>query len=279
MLKERVSQQFPHTLKCLSTTLFLRSAPSSSARIALEALIKSRSRAGLERVSAPLQGQEDLMFAKAQPLDSLKSRIRVTFGRAKRNGMYDWPIEEVLNTLEAHRRGAQVASLAGYGYSKSKMGITQEYFILTHMLQQHMNGMSWIEDCPERIENFIRLSFQLLHSLNNKGVTHMDFWASNVMVNLRPDQAPKAIDLENCFSDPSPYLSETLAFQFGFFYRREIYRFITEARYDELVQQELLAYGAIDGEKFERIYRLSKHEKIGRKDRREIFLNGTVVVG
>jgi hypothetical protein len=276
MLKDKVSAQFPHTLKFMSSTLFLRAAPTKAVRVALETLIKSRLRAGFKRVSAPLQGQEDLIFAKTQPLPSLRSRMRATFGCVKRDGLYDWPVEEVLNTLEAHHRGANVAPMAGFGYSKSKVGLTQEYFILTKMLDEHIDGMNWVENSPEQVETFIQLSFRLLHSLNAKGLTHMDFWASNVMVNLRPEDAPCAIDLENCFQRATPYTSETLAFQFGFFYRRGIYRFITEARYDELVQQELLAYGALDGAKFAAIYQLSKHEVISRKARRQIFMSGTV---
>lgn len=274
-----IYQQFPHIFKYLDSTLFLAKPPSDAKRSALCDLVENRRLAGLERVSAPLKGLEDEIFAKAQPLDSLKARIRVTLGRAKRNGMFDWPVEEVLNTLEAQRRGAPIAPLAGFGYSKSPLGITQEYFIFTELLNEHINGISWLETAPDKVETFIRQSFGLLRSLHDKDITHMDFWANNVMVSVACKQPPKAIDLENCFPKTSRYFSETLGFQFGFFYQRDIYRFITEARYDQLVSEELEAYGALDGKAFEHIYRLSKHEKIGRKDRREIFLKGTVITG
>lgn len=276
---KEIYQQFPHTFKHLDSTLFLVKAPSDAKRDALRHLVEGRRAAGLERVSAPLKGVEDELFAKAQPLDSLKAKIRVTLGRAKRNGMYDWPVEEVLNTAEAHRRGAPIAPLAGFGFSKSPLGITQEYFIFTELLGEHINGMTWIESTPGEIETFIQLSFRLLRVLHNKQITHMDFWANNVMVNLAPQDIPMAIDLENCFPTTSQYFSETLAFQFGFFYQRDIYRFITEARYDQLVAEELEMYKAVDSEAFESIYGLSKHERIGRKDRREIFWKGKFVTG
>lgn len=276
---KEIYQQFPHTLKYLDSTLFLINPPSDAERHAFRELVKERRVANLERVSAPLKGLEDELFAKAQPLDSLKAKIRVTLGRAKRNGMFDWPVEEVLNTVEAYRRGAPIAPLAGFGYSKSPLGITREYFIFTELLNEHVNGLTWVESAPEEIETFIQLSFRLLRTLHDKRITHMDFWANNVMVHLDPQEPPMAIDLENCFSNTSQYFSETLAFQFGFFYQRDIYRFITEARYDQLVATELSGYDNIDEEAFERIYRPSKHEKIGRKDRREIFWNGTVTTG
>lgn len=130
--------------------------------------------------------------------------------------MYDWPVEEVLNTAEAHRRGAPIAPLAGFGYSKSPLGITQEYFIFTELLGEHINGMTWIESTLWEIETFIQLSFRLLRVLHNKQITHMDFWANNVMVNLAPKDIPMAIDTENCFPTTSQYFSETTAFQFGF---------------------------------------------------------------
>lgn len=271
-----IYQQFPHTVRYLDSTLFLVKPPSDAKRHALFDLVRNRRAAGLERVSEPLKGVEGEVFAKAQPLDSLKAKIRVTLGRAKRNGMFDWPVEEILNTVEAHRRGAPVAPLAGFGYSKSALGLTQEYFIFTELLTQHVNGLSWLENSPDNVRALITLSFDLLRTLHEKNITHMDFWANNVMVNLLPEDSPKAIDLENCFPSRSRHFSQTLAFQFGFFYQREIYRFITESQYDSLVEQELRTYEGIDISAFEPIYRLSKHERIGRKDRREIFSKGTL---
>lgn len=67
-------------------------------------------------------------------------------------------------------------------------------------------------------------------------------------------------------------------FQFGFFYHREIYRFITEARYDALVYAALKAYPAVDKSRFAKVYEESKHQHIGRKERRGVFC-GEVVVG
>lgn len=168
----------------------------------------------------------------------------------------------------------------GFGYSKSAIGVTQEFFIFTELLTSHSNGMDWIQSPGNDVEAFIRVAFRVLKALHDKNLTHMDYWANNVMVSLTPADDHKAIDLENCFLTRSQnYTSEVLGFQFGFFYRRELYRFITEARYDELVREELNAHYSVDMAQFDGIYSLAKHEIISRRARREIFLNGTVVTG
>ncbi|RRV05265.1 hypothetical protein EGJ27_19035 [Pseudomonas sp. v388] len=278
-----IVQHFPSTFSHLNAKLYLAKPPVHAAQNAFERLIEARRHVRnqkMERVSAPLAGLEHELFAKSQPLDNLRPKIRVTLWRAKRDGMFDWPLEEVINTFEAQRRDAPVARLAGFGYSKSAVGVTQEFFIFTELLSSHINGMDWIQSPDNDIEAFIRRAFRLLKALHDKSLTHMDFWANNVMVSLTPDEPDKAIDLENCFLGSSrKHTCETLAFQFGFFYRREIYRFITEARYDQLVHEELANHYSVDMERFTPIYLLAKHEVISRRARRETFLSGTVVTG
>lgn len=278
-----IVRHFPSTLRHLNAKLYLAKAPAQGAEHAFRRLIEARRHVRnrkMERVSAPLAGLEHEVFAKSQPLDNLRPKIRVTLWRAKRDGMFDWPLEEVINTLEAQKRGAPVAQLTGFGYSKSAIGVTQEFFIFTELLTSHSNGMDWIQSPGNDVAAFIRVAFRVLKALHDKNLTHMDYWANNVMVSLTPADDHKAIDLENCFLSRSQHhTSEVLGFQFGFFYRRELYRFITEARYDELVREELNAHYSVDMTQFDGIYSLAKHEIISRRARREIFLNGTVVTG
>lgn len=276
---QQLASEFAFTLNCQKTTLHLKDHPSPATRQALVELIKQRSNQKLSRISAPLKAGNELMFAKVQPLDSFKAKVRVTLSRAQRNGRYDWPLEELINTHEAHARGANVSRLLGFGYTKSTLGLTKEFFIITRLLNQHVDGLQWMEQNPHRIEHFIESSFELLSALNRKAITHMDFWAANVMVSLQEDGLPKAIDLENCFRATSQYPAETLGFQLGFFYHRDVYRFITESRYDELVVRYITGIEHIDSAKFLKVYKASKHEKIGRKERRDIFLSGNLVTG
>lgn len=279
-----IVRHFPSTFRHLNAKLYLVEPPASTAARAFKGLIESRihrRNRKMERVSAPLRGLENEIFAKSQPLDNLRPKIRVTLWRAKRDGMFDWPLEEVINTVEAQRRGAPVARLTGFGYSKSRIGITEEFFIFTELLTSHSNGMDWIQHETNDIEEFIHIAFGLLKQLHDKNLTHMDYWANNVMVSRSPAEQHRAIDLENCFlSSSCDHLSEVLGFQFGFFYRRDIYRFITEARYDQLVAEELARhYSSVDQSRFDSIYPLAKHEVISRRARRDVFLKGTVVTG
>ena len=272
-----VLQSFPATLNHRNATIFTANRTDSSAQQAIEDLIDARLQLR-DRVSAPLKGMENDLFAKSQPLDSLRPKLRVTFGRAKRDGAFDWPVEEVINTLGAQKRGAPVAGLYGFGYRKSALGLIQEFFIFTEMLDGHLNGLTWLKR-ERNIQNLIHVSFNLLHALHSKDIVHMDFWANNVMIDPQQPTRAKAIDLENCFLTPTDHLTEVLAFQFGFYYRREIFRYVIEHDYDRLVFEELGKYDGIDRRRFDETYALSKHENISRRARREIFHKGTVVTG
>lgn len=278
MLSSKTLQQdYPFTFCLLSTTLHLREKPSTEASLALEQLIHARHEQRLTRASAPLASGETPLFAKVQPLDTFKAKVRVTFGKPLRNGRFDWPLEELMNTIEAQRRGAQMSHLEGFGCTRDRLGLVQEYFIITHLLDEHIDGTQWLRNNPDNVEGFIRDAFGLLRSLAQKNITHMDFWAGNIMVS--PEKPLKAIDFENCFADSTPHLSETLGFQLGFFYRRDIYKLITEARYDALVEEYLEQQPGICAEKFNQVYQASKHEYVGRKQRREVFLKGNLIIG
>lgn len=265
--------EYPHTLRHRSTTLHLQAPIAAHTRQAFERLIEQT--ASAKRVSAPLPCPQSLLFTKREKLDSLKKKLRMQRGRPKRNGMYDWSLEELINTREAARRGARVPRLVGYGYSRSRFGLMQDFFLITELLSGHEDGLARVRQKPEAVHRVIAAAFELLHALHCQGVTHMDLWAANVML---PEKGQaQAIDLENSFSGPTAYMSETLGFQFGFFYYREIYRYITEADYDAAVECALAEYFPdVQRAAFNRVYALAKHEEIGRLERREIFTSGVL---
>ncbi|MBC3476334.1 MULTISPECIES: lipopolysaccharide kinase InaA family protein [Pseudomonas] len=265
--------EFPHVFKhCRTTLRFQRPLPPHTHQ-AFAQLIEQPPSA--KRVSAPLDCDVSALFTKREQLDSLKKKWRVQRGNPKRNGMYDWAVEELINTREAARRGARVPELIGYGYSRSKLGLIQDFFLITRLLTGHVDGLSKVREAPETVGNVILATFELLHALHAQGITHMDLWAANVMLPTQGEA--QAIDLENSFFVPTAHLAETLGFQFGFFYYREIYRYITEADYDALVAQALAQYfPTVDRSAVERVYAVAKHENIGRLERREIFTNGTL---
>ncbi|MEJ5060910.1 MULTISPECIES: hypothetical protein [unclassified Pseudomonas] len=276
---KKLQYDYPVTFTFGNTTLHLNEQPSGEARQALEKLIKKRSAKKLTRASAPLASGETPLFAKVQPLDTLKAKVRVTLGKPQRNGRFDWPLEELANTLEAQRRGVQMPPLQGFGYTKDRLGLTQEYFILTRLLDDHIDGVQWLKRNPEKVKTFILDAFELLGSLSRKNITHMDFWLGNIMIPETTGKPLKAIDFENCFATQTAHLSETLGFQLGFFYRRDIYKLITEADYDRLVDDYVRLVPGISREKFDEVYHASKHEYVGRKQRREVFLSGKLITG
>ncbi len=269
---------YPFPVQFQNTTLFLREAPDAPALAALQQLISGRKNASHKRFSRPFCAGSSALFAKIQPLNTLKARLRVTWHKAHSDGRYDWPIEELLNTAEANRRGAGVPPLVGFGHTKSKLGLTREVFLLTELLDDLVDGNVWLKNHPDDVGQFIATAFELLGSLSAKDITHMDFWAANVMIS--PDgTSARAIDLENGFPYRSRFFSETLGFQMGFFYYREIHKFITERHYDALVEQFIATQGPFDRARFDAVYQLAKHEKVGRKERRDVFLNGKLVIG
>jgi hypothetical protein len=270
---------YPVTFVFGNTTLHLSEQPSCEARLAFEQLIKKRRAQKLNRASAPLAIGKKPLFAKVQPLDSFKAKVRVTLGKAQRNGRFDWPLEELINTHEAQRRGVEMPPLEGFGYTRNRLGLTQEYFIITRLLNDYIDGAQWLKRHPQYVETFIRSAFELLHSLSRKNITHMDFWVGNVMIPEKSQHSLKAIDFENCFAGQTAHFSETLGFQLGFFYSREIYKLITEADYDRLVDEYIRKFPDLSRRKFDEIYHPSKHEHVGRKQRRDIFLHGNLITG
>ncbi|TDF80236.1 hypothetical protein [Pseudomonas sp. H9] len=268
------SKDFPYILKHQRATLHLQAEPSSHTRQALVQLIERPLVA--KRVSAPLDCSRSALFIKREQLDSLKKKWRIQRGNRKRNGMYDWTVEELTNTFEAHKRGARVPGVAGYGYTRSNLGLVDGVFFISRLLVGHVDGLTLIRRDPQATLRVIGAAFELLHSLHHQGVTHMDLWAANVMLPEQGQGLAQAIDLENGFNTPTAYFSETLGFQLGFFYYREIYRYITEADYDALVEATLVNYPGLDRAVFNRVYEISKHQHIDRLERRDIFCKGIV---
>ncbi|WP_243667073.1 lipopolysaccharide kinase InaA family protein [Pseudomonas brassicae] len=272
--KKKLVDGYPFTFKHQRSTLHLkRPVSASTAKVFTQLLSQERL---AKRVSAPLPSGEHALFAKRQVLETLPKKIRFARGTRKRCGMFDWPIEELINTAEAHRRGACVPAVVGYGYTKSRLGLMDDFFIITELLQNYTDGYQWLLAKPEEVERVIAAAFALMFSLNSSGIYHMDLWAANVMM-CNDGTAPTcAIDLENCFSATAPFLSETLGFQFGFFYRREVYRYIDEQDYDERVRQALQAYQDVDHPRFCAVYEQAKHQDVGRKERRGAFSQGRI---
>ncbi|MFL9814307.1 hypothetical protein D7241_13715 [Stutzerimonas sp. VN223-3] len=179
------------------------------------------------------------IFIKTARIESLPSRIRVSLGLRRRSGIYDWPLAELHNNVNARLRTDLIPNLIGYGF-KHRLGLVDEVFLAYEHLEGHMHGLEWVRRHKEKVADLVRAALNLISNLNHQGIYHLDLWAANIM--LRPDglDGLKAIDLENCFIGTTPHHSETLGFQYGFLYQYALNEYITEEEFDALVANHLM---------------------------------------
>ena len=215
-------------------------------------------------------------FVKTEKIDSFPSRLRATLGLQGSGGGRTWLVEELRNSVEAFSRGAPVPSVVGFGYQRRGRRLVREFFLVSEMLDSHINGLDWIRVPGTDIEPFLLNCFALFRDLHDREVFHLDLWVGNIMLNPAQPEQLRAVDLENCHIGGVPYLAEMLGFQFGFFYFRFVRDLISEARYDELVNTALQVYTGIDRERFARVYEALKHQPISRKKRRQLILQGVL---
>lgn len=267
--------RFPHTVRQGELTLHLDSQGVADILPPIAALIGERGTRPMRRsVAGCLTGARSRLFVKTVEIDSLPCRLRVTLGLQRRNIGYDWPVAELINTLEAARRGAPVAGVRGFGYRRRGRRLVRELFLVSEMLDGYVNGLHWLEQPGTCVATFLVDVFGLLLHLHGLGIHHLDLWAANIMLDPAQPGDLQVVDLENCFIGETAYAPEALGFQFGFFYFRFIKQFIDEARYDQLVSEVLAAHPGIDAPRFQAAYALYKHNTISRKKRRALIIHG-----
>jgi len=276
---EIVKSTFPISHKIANATLNFSSKPASSVLEELAELISTPYSKRPSRTSLPMGREGEQLFVKLQRIATLPKKLRVMFGRPRRSGRYDWPLEELLNTVNAVELGIVTAAVVGFGVVRPTLGIVNEFVLMTEMLDGHVNGLQWLEANPLQVEAFVQSAFAKTIELHRKGLVHLDLWAANIMVPVEQGGPLRVIDMENTFTRKSEFCSETLGFQLGFFYKRDVERFIEEARFDELTLEFVKRFETVQMGQFMRCYEAAKHEHIGRKQRRKIFLKGELEVG
>jgi len=223
-----------------------------------------------------LSGSRSRFFVKTEKIDTLLSRLRATFGLQRSDGGQTWLVAELRNSVEAYRRGAPVPQVAGFGYQRRGLRLVREFFLVSEMLDGHVNGMDWVQVPGTDIEPFLLRCFALFKQLHDREIFHLDLWLANIMLNPAQPEQLSVVDLENCHIGMPAYFAETLGFQFGFFYFRFVREYISEARYDELVSAALESYEGVDRERFDHLYGITKHQTTSRKKRRRLILQGVV---
>lgn len=226
------------------------------------------------RLFGTLRTSQRNYFVKTTEITQLKAQLKATFGVQRRTGGYGWPIAEIINTTQAIQRGLSTPELCGFGYKRSKLGLVNEIFIVTDWLDEHINGLEWLQSRNAHPKEFVKSCFQKMKEMHQKRIWHLDFWVENVVLSSLSPNKLTVIDLENCYIGETDHISETLGFQFGFFYYREIGKYLSEKDYDRMVAEALEGYVGIDKECFYLFYNHSKNNHVGRKDRRKIPLKG-----
>lgn len=269
-------KEFPYISKRGGLSLYLDDEASNDILEPIAELIAQRKKVSMRRcVSGCMRGEHSHLFVKTAELESFPSRIRATLGLQRKLIGYEWPVAELINTLDAQRNGAPVARLRGYGIRRQAT-LVCELFLLSEVLVGYVDGKLWLSEprSPEQIELFLLCVFELMHKLHQVQVCHLDLWVGNIM--LKPDNLAdmKVVDLENCYIGRPTHWSEALGFQFAFLYLRMVSEHIDEARYDQMVAVAVNAYPGLDRAAFERIYTACKHRQISRKKRRTLLLKG-----
>ncbi|WP_339410473.1 lipopolysaccharide kinase InaA family protein [Pseudomonas sp. EA_35y_Pfl2_R5] len=270
-------QGFSHTVVSGDLTLHLDEEEAADILEPISVLLAQRNNGTLRRnISGCMSGVRSRLFVKTVELESLPSRLRVTLGRQRRLGWYDWPIAELMNSVNARHQGAPVPRLRGFGYLRQGLFPVRELFLISEVLDGYVDGQFWLAQPQMQIEPFLQSAFALIGELHEKQVCHLDLWVGNIMLDPQCMKAMKVVDLENCYIGHPPYWSGALGFQFAFLYLRLVQDHIDEARYDHLVHAALDQYPGIDRVGFERVYSLCKHQQISRKKRRDLLLTGNL---
>ncbi|HLD65077.1 MAG TPA: lipopolysaccharide kinase InaA family protein [Pseudomonas sp.] len=273
-------QEFPFTLRFGDLTLHLDDASVGDIIQAISGLIAERGHSYTSRrIARVLHVQQCALFVKSSLIENLRSRLRMTLGKARRKGGLDWPIAELINTSEAYRRGLAMPRLKGFGYRRVGHGLVTEIFLVSECLDGCLNGVEWLKRPEAEVETFLLDAFDLMRQQHEQQVFHLDLWVENLMLSPQNPRSLKVIDLENCHIGKATHFAETLGFQFGFLYQRCVLNYIDEARYDQLVNDALLAYPGLDRQRFDTFFHACKHVIVGRKERREILLRGVLIEG
>ncbi|MEK0361134.1 hypothetical protein [Pseudomonas sp. CBC3] len=270
----RLAGKFPLQVNLGAIRLFTAQAPSTELKAALQRAFRELASNNRSRSTLEVQHPENRLFIKSSRLTGFQSRLRTTLGIERRKGGLDWEVAELLNTIRAEELQAPTARLLGFAYRK-QLGLVSNVSLIFEFLEHYLPSHQWLgqqDPVP-----FLRNCFTLFRELHEKRIYHLDLWAGNVMINSRHETL-RVIDFENCLHGATEHEPEVLGFMYGHFFQREINQYVDEPTYDRLVD-EVMPKLCIDPARFRHTYVISKHEKIGRKERRLLHSHGVLVTG
>lgn len=237
--------------------------------------LETREKTNRSWLSAPFCANGKTFFVKSTELSSLPSRVRATFNLKRQNGLYDWPIAELHNNIKINKIIDQTPALIGHAIRTGRTGLSKDVILIFECLDKHIDGLLWIKKNPHRINELVNSILELIISLNNQGIVHLDLWARNVMLPEDSISPIKIIDLENCAIGHTHYPSETLGFQFGFLFHHTLKNHISEKHYDAIIENKISTLSWLNLEKFSQKYQHFKHAHACRKKRQLIAQKGS----
>lgn len=271
----QLADKFPNQANLGAIKLFTAQSPSIELKAALQRAFHGSASCKRSRTTLEVQPPESRLFIKSSCLSGFQSRLRTTLGIERRKGGLDWEVAELLNTIRAEELQAPTARLLGFAYRK-RLGLVSNVSLIFEFLEHYLPSHQWLAQEADPVP-FLRNCFTLFRELHEKKIYHLDLWAGNVMVSSRQESL-RVIDFENCLHGATQHAPEVLGFMYGHFFQREINRYIDEPTYDRLVD-EVMPKLCIDPARFRHTYAVSKHEKIGRKERRLLHSHGLLVTG
>lgn len=265
--------KFPIRVNLGSIRLFTTHTSSTELKATLVRTFDELATSNRSRIIDEVQLQGSRLFIKSSRLTGFQSRLRTTLGIKRRRGGLDWEVAELLNTIRAQELHAPTARLLGFAYRK-QLGLVSDVSLIFQFLEHYQPSHHWLEQNADPIP-LLKNCFRMFRELHEKRIYHLDLWAGNVMIDTRRE-ALRVIDFENCLHGTTEYEPEVLGFIYGHFFQRKINQYVDEPTYDRLVD-DVLSQLPIDPTRFRHTYTLSKHEKVGRKERHLLHSHGMLI--
>jgi hypothetical protein len=245
----------------------------------IQGLVQERVMRGRQRFWGSFKDGENALFVKTTRLDSLASRLRVTFKLRRRSGAFDWPLAELRNSLRVSQTTSLAPQLLGYGHIRGRLGLVREVALVYEEQCGYLNGPQWIERYQAELPQLLPRLIKCIIQLNEQGIHHLDLWMGNFMLSDNPTPNIKVIDFENCFLRDTNYPSETLGFQLGLLYEFKLNRCIDNETFDNIVHTSVAQLPWLDVARFDHFYHYFKQHGAGRKERYLIPQKGLRIAG
>lgn len=262
---------YPHSISVNGVELFFCSDKINIYSADITLFAKNNYIYDLYRYTKVIKCGGDSLFVKSTKLIGFRLRLRCTLGVMRSKGLYDWPIEELVNNINAYKAGAPVPEVKGFGVRRNGF-MLNELILFVENLDGYVDGFKWIKSPECNVIEFVMSAVNLIVDLHDCQVYHLDLWVGNIMLDPQRPGRLKAIDLENAFVGEVESVDRVLGFQFGFFYHRVVRDVLEEFVYDELVFEFIKSKSLVlDKAIFNEVYYRSKVNHIGRKSRRDFI--------